>query len=183
MGRLVRGQGHVVASAVLDAHAQAREILKTARREGLETGRQEALAEATALLVAARADADKLRKGGRATALRLAVRIAEKIVGRAVELEPRLLADLADQALAASHARAGAIRLRVHPDDLAIVTRERPRLVRRLAEGAELRIEADASVGRAGCVVETPIGRLDARLETQLAAIEHALAESEGDHD
>jgi len=34
---------------------------------------------------------------------------------------------------------------------------------------------ADASVGRNGCVVETPVGRLDARLQTQLDALERAL--------
>jgi hypothetical protein len=34
---------------------------------------------------------------------------------------------------------------------------------------------ADEAVGRAGCVIETAVGRVDARLETQLAALERAL--------
>jgi flagellar biosynthesis/type III secretory pathway protein FliH len=34
---------------------------------------------------------------------------------------------------------------------------------------------ADEAVGRYGCVIETPHGRVDARLETQLAALERAL--------
>jgi len=34
---------------------------------------------------------------------------------------------------------------------------------------------ADPAIGRHGCVVETVVGRLDARLDTQLDALEKAL--------
>jgi flagellar biosynthesis/type III secretory pathway protein FliH len=38
-----------------------------------------------------------------------------------------------------------------------------------------VRVVADSAVGRYGCVVETPVGRLDARLDAQLDAMEKAL--------
>jgi flagellar biosynthesis/type III secretory pathway protein FliH len=65
--------------------------------------------------------------------------------------------------------------LRVHPDDWAAVEAARPALAARLAKAVELRLVVDAEVGRHGCVVESAAGRLDARLDTQLAALEKAV--------
>jgi flagellar biosynthesis/type III secretory pathway protein FliH len=115
---------------------------------------------------------------------RLATKMAEKIVGRAIDLAPGLMAELAEQALVASRARAGVIRLRIHPDDRALLAGDeaRGRLLARLEAGAELELRDDPAVGRHGCVVETATLRLDARLDTQLAALERALA-AEGGRD
>jgi flagellar biosynthesis/type III secretory pathway protein FliH len=170
MGRVVKGGGHVIPAAVLDARAEA-------WRRGLEEGR----AEAAAMLVAARAEAERLLAEARPVALAVAGKMAERIVGRAVELDAGVMAEIAGEALAACRPRAGAVRLRVHPEDLAAVGRRRAALLARLAEGAALEVIADEAVGRAGCVVDTPVGRVDARLETQLAALERAL-EGGGDH-
>jgi flagellar assembly protein FliH len=61
----------------------------------------------------------------------------------------------------------------VHPEDLAAVEEARARW----GANASLivRLVADATVGRHGCVVETPVGRVDARLQAQLQALERAL--------
>ena len=102
--------------------------------------------------------------------------MAERIVGRALELHPSLIADIANQALAAAKPRSGEVTLRVSPQDLPVLERERPRLVSRLATGVDLRLVADEKVGVGGCIIEAPSGvRLDARLNTQLDAIEKAL--------
>jgi flagellar assembly protein FliH len=143
---------------------------------GLAAGREAAHAEVTELLVAARADADAARLRARDAAVVLARRMAEKIVGHAVTLAPEVLGEIVAQALAASRARSGAVVVRVHPDDLAAVERDRPHWAARLSAAAEVRLVADAAVGRHGCVVETPVGRIDARLGAQLDALERALA-------
>jgi flagellar biosynthesis/type III secretory pathway protein FliH len=101
--------------------------------------------------------------------------MAEKIVGRAVALSPETMADIAGEALAACRPGAGTVRVRVHPDDLPAVEARREALATR-APAAALELVADETVGRSGCVIETPQGRVDARLETQLAALERALA-------
>ena len=110
----------------------------------------------------------------------LARRMAERIVGRAVELSPELMGEIVAEALAASRARKGAVVLRAHPDDLATVERERPRWLAGVAAGLDVRVVADPAVGRQGCVVETAVGRLDARLNTQLDALERALRGASG---
>jgi flagellar biosynthesis/type III secretory pathway protein FliH len=137
--------------------------------------REIAFAEVTELLVAARAAAQAERAAAKDAALVLARKMAEKIVGRAVELEPSVMGEIAAQALAASRAQGGQVVLRVHPDDCAAVEQARPNWLTKVASAADVRVVADATVGRHGCVVETPVGRLDARLQTQLDALEGAL--------
>ena len=89
-----------------------------------------------------------------------------------IEVDPSAMVDIAREALEAARARAGVVTLRVHPDDWAAVEAARPVLASRLARAVELRLVPDAAVGRHGCVVDSPAGRLDARLESQLAALE-----------
>ena len=137
--------------------------------------RESAFAEVTALLVSARVAADAELVAAKDAALVLARKMAEKIVGRAVELDPSVLGEIVGQALEASRVRGGSVVLRVHPDDLSAVEQARPQWSQRLVMAANVRVVADASVGRHGCVVETPVGRLDARLQTQLDALERAL--------
>ena len=140
-----------------------------------EVDRESALAEVTELLVSARAATKLERAAAKDVALVLARKMAERIVGRAVELEPSVMGEIVGQALAASQARGGGVVLRVHPEDLAAVDQSRPRWSQRIATAADVRVVADDSVGRHGCVVETVVGRLDARLQTQLDALERAL--------
>jgi flagellar assembly protein FliH len=162
MGRLVKASG---ASAPNTDSARA-------DGPGVVAGREAVLAEVTALLVAARADAESVRAQAKDAAVVLARRMAEKIVGHAVDLDPTLMGDIVAQGLAASRAKAGTLVVRVHPDDLGAVEAARAHW----GSGAlVVRVIADAAVGRYGCVVETPVGRVDARLQAQLDALEKAL--------
>jgi flagellar assembly protein FliH len=132
-------------------------------------------AEVTEVLLAARVAANAERAGAKDTALLLARKMAEKIVGHAVELDAQVMADISSQALLASRPRGSSIVLRVHPEDLAAALKAGPRWPTREDAPAEVRMVADASVGRYGCVVETPVGRVDARLATQLDLLERVL--------
>jgi flagellar biosynthesis/type III secretory pathway protein FliH len=168
MGRLVKGAGGPAAPVEAgDPDAQRRGY-----QAGLDAGREAGLATVTELLVAARADAEQVRAQARDAALVLARRMAEKIVGHAVDVAPAVMGDLVAQALVASRARAGAVIVRVHPQDLAAVEASRARWG---TAAVVVRLAADVGVGRYGCVVETPVGRVDARLEAQLEALERAL--------
>jgi flagellar biosynthesis/type III secretory pathway protein FliH len=187
MGRVVKGLGHVVPAAVLDARAEAAAIvrdararaeatLEEARRRGLEEGRAEAAAALVGLLAAGRAEVDAMLAGVEPAALAIAARMAEKIVGRAVELDPTVMAAIAAEAVAACRTRDGLVQLRVHPEDLEAIAPAHAALVDRLGGEAALELVADAAVERHGCVVDTPVGRVDARLSTQLAALRRALS-------
>jgi type III secretion protein L len=157
-----------------DAQAQVEALHAEARQAGEAAGRAEAEAELITLLVETRAEVERLRRAAIPAARTLAVRMAERIVGRTVELDPSTLADIAASALAAARVRDGVVLLRVHPADRAALETARPALAARLAAAVELRLVSDPAVNRHGCIVETPTGRLDARLETQLVALERA---------
>ncbi len=86
------------------------------------------------------------------------------------------MAEIVGEALAVCRLGSGVVRLRLHLDDLA-GGREPPAAHGAAgAAGAALEILADDSVGRHGSVIETTQGRIDARLEAQLAALERALS-------
>lgn len=197
MGRIIRSQGRVVCGEQVVAHAEATTIRAAAmedadrmrvqveldrteaRRAGYEAGfaagRQEALASMTELMVRARADAETVRLGAQDSAVALARRMAERIVGQAVMLAPTFVADMVAKALSETRARAGTVVVRLHPQDFEAVARDRMRLSARVANGVEVKLTADPGVERNGCVVDSALGRLDARLSTQLDALERAL--------
>jgi flagellar biosynthesis/type III secretory pathway protein FliH len=199
-GRIIRSHGRIlepaVATAAIDAariRSQAESELAAARAaveglrksahnagyaEGYEAGRQAALAESTALVASARLDAEAVRRDIRGGVVAVGRRLAEKIIGKAVSLDETVLADLATQAVDDARVAQGIVLLRVHPEDIAALERQRPALVSRMSAQVVLRIEADASIGRYGCVVQTPTGRVDAQLSTQLDALEKALADA-----
>jgi type III secretion protein L len=179
--------GRVVPSAVYEAHeeargiveaaqAEARRIVEEARREGFAAGREEGLASLTELVLAARVEATRRAAETEPELRRLAVRIAEKILGEALRLDPEQVVSIVRGALAAARGRRE-LSIRVHPDDLEAVTRARPRLAEALSRQAEVALRADASVPRGGCLVDSEVGTIDARLDVQLAAIERALCD------
>lgn len=131
--------------------------------------------ETVAILAAARAEANREREAARDAAVVLARKMAERIVGRAVELDAGVMREIVAQALAAAKSGKTAVLLRVHPEDLAALQQERAGWLAEIGSKADVRVTADPGVGRYGCVVETAVGRLDARLQTQLDALEGAL--------
>jgi len=160
------------ARILAEAQGDAARLRAQAVADGLESGR----AELTELLAVARVEAARARREAEPELRRLAVKIAEKILGRELALQPDAVADVARAALGAA-GEPEMLLLRAHPDDVAALERARPRFVAQLREACVLTVRADAQVARGGCVLETPLGVVDARLSTQLAALERALTE------
>jgi type III secretion system HrpE/YscL family protein len=165
---------------IADARAQAERTLAEAEQEAerlrakaAAEGRERGLGAVTELLAGARASAARARAGAERELRALAVRIAEKILGRELALRPEAVLDVVAEALALTGDPRELI-VRVSPDDLAALERGKPRLLER-CRSATLSFRADETVARGGCVVETELGVVDARLSTQLEAIERAL--------
>ena len=175
------GRAVTVAEEPFNPKVEAERILAEANKEAerLRTqataeGRERGLAAVTELLVAARASAARAQRNVETDLRVLAVRIAERILERELSVNPETVTDIATAALR----QAGAPRdvlLRVHPDDLKALERGRPRLLERCARAETVQFRPDVTVGRGGCIVETELGTVDARLPVQLDAIERAL--------
>jgi type III secretion protein L len=151
------------------AEADARHLYEEARRAGAEDAMRqfyEHLLNARALRDSTVADAER-------DLLRLAVKIAEKIVGREIERDDETLAHIVAAALRGARRHTNIV-VRLNPTDMPQV-KSREELLRRLTHAAYFDFVADPGVGRGGCIIESDTGTIDAQLETQLRIIERAL--------
>ena len=186
MVRIIRGT-RVVPAVVVDAceaarlirdgaHAAVEAACAEGRANGFEAGREDGLARTTEVVARAHAAAARRLEEQEPALTRLAVRIAERILGRELALAPEGVVDIVRAAVAAARAQHTLV-VRVHPDDQAAVEAVREELLAQQAFGATLVVSADATIPQGGCVIDTEVGTVDARLEVQLAAIERALLE------
>lgn len=100
-----------------------------------------------------------------------------RIVGDATirfEVTAAVVREAIDQWLRAGSMSSGPVEVRVHPHDLELLNSDRS-LSARLSSVSWV---ADESVQLGGCIVSGEHGRLDARLETQLATIRELLLEA-----
>lgn len=184
-------RGAVVKRAVAEARAEARRILAEANREAdelrqrakheaselraaaYEEGREAALAELNFILLEAHERRDSALAGAERDVLRLAVKLAEKIIGREIERDDATLADIVSAAL--RHARQQeSLTVRVNPADLPGLQAHRDRLDPS-GRARFIDLVADPRVAHGGCVIEGESGTVDARLDTQLRVLERAL--------
>jgi len=184
--------GPAIKKEVHDAKLQARQIISTAhmdalrladnaqkdresamaagRKEGYEAG----LAEWNNILLDSNRRRDTLLENAEPEIVRLAVRVAEKIIGRELITAPETIVSIVKEALKSAR-RERKFVLHVHPEHEAVV-RERIAQLRSFSDDLqELRVFSDSEMSQGGCLIESEIGVVDARLETQLAVLEQAL--------
>jgi type III secretion protein L len=181
----VKGQAYgatIDAAQIIEAaHAEARKILDAAGQERqavLETARKEGYDQGLQLWHAAVEEANSVRDRRLAEnepeLIRLAVRIAEKIIGEELRLNPQATVSITRQCLQWLRPER-TVMLRVSPAELDLV-RERIDSLREAA-GPHRTIEviADPGIGCGGCIMESEYGVIDARLETQIRCMEEIL--------
>lgn len=101
-------------------------------------------------------------------AVRLAVEIAERLVGFAVEINPEYIVEIVRRSLGLA-GNAKVIRCRVSPQDHEFITVLDLRERLKEFEG-DWNFEADESV-RAGCVLETSAGEVDMRVDQAMERV------------
>jgi flagellar biosynthesis/type III secretory pathway protein FliH len=164
------------------ARAQAEALKQAAREEGLSQGREEGKQE---LLVAAAALAQgveelinlerRLVSDLAPNIVRLALEIAEKIVGKAVAEDPEIVASVLDRAKT-DIPESRCARIWLHPEDYRLLQEVRPDLLENL-NGEKLQVISSDEIGRGGCRVETDMGTVDATLKTQLEEVRDQLVD------
>jgi type III secretion protein L len=183
--RVVKGQAYdatVDAAQIIEAtHAEARKILEAAGQEKqtvLEAARKEGYDQGFQLWHAAVEEANAVRDRRLADSepelIRLAVRIAEKIIGEELRLNPQATVSIARQCLQWLR-RERSVMLRVSPAEMDLL-RERINSLHEIG-GPQRSIEviADPAISPGGCIVESEYGVIDARLETQIRSMEEIL--------
>jgi type III secretion system HrpE/YscL family protein len=182
-------QAHEVAREVLAAaDRRAEELVAAARAEAealraaaREEGRAAGLAEWESRLAELAGAQARLQDEARPQLVALALRVAEKILRRRLDMQPDAVLPMVEEALAAARGHGGgAIVLRAHPDDAAALNDLRARLRLQGPRWESVEVVADAEMRRGGCRVETGYGTIDASVETQLRAIEQLLLHGGG---
>lgn len=92
-----------------------------------------------------------------------AVLLARRVVRAELHAHPEQVAQAAQQAIDAVLLSARHIRVTVHPDDHALVAEGAAEAL--AARGA--RLLADVAVERGGCIVESDLGQIDARMQSR----------------
>jgi flagellar assembly protein FliH len=161
----------------VEAEAERREDaeaerLQAAGAEGFERGLAAGRAEIVAAVEALGAAATELGREREASAaateqaaVELALQIAEKVLGAALEARPELVLDVVRGALRRLAEPQESVLL-VNPEDVDLVRAAVEELA--AEHGASLSVRAERRVPSGGCLVRTQAGEIDARVATQL---------------
>lgn len=147
--------------------------------EGLAAAQQqlhEQLARLDALYTAAARPLQALDEQTEQELARLATVIARRVIAHELSLSPGLIVHAVRQAATALPAATRELRVQLHPDDLA--------LLRELgAAETHWQLQADPALSRGDCRLLSERSRLDARVETRLAAVIDAVIGDDADGD
>lgn len=183
MGRVIRAQRSgpsVVPGELFSAQSEAARVRARAQRDA-EAVRSQAYAEGYA---AGRAEAAKqlfdlqrvqaeLAQRTEQTALRAVLLVAAELLGTTLDAEPAKILGVLGPHLARMQ-RAQQLLLRVHPDDARWLEANQAAL-RQLCGDSQLELRSDPTLTRGGCMIESNLGDLDARVETRLTLLAAAL--------
>jgi len=167
-------QAAAVMDVLAEARADAEQIRRQALEEGYAAGRHEAL-EALAPALSALGTATEEVRAAQAEAaselerraVELGMALASKVLAGALSVQPERVLDSVQGALRGIVERERVIVM-VNPEDLEIVQGAAEELKATLGGIDHCVIEAERRVGRGGCIVRTPVGDVDARIETKL---------------
>ncbi len=168
------------------ARSEAERVREDARAEGfaqgLDEGRAEAMAAvasgAAAVASAAQELAEArcgLEEGLQRDAVELALALAAKILGGAIEAQPDRVLEVVRGAIRHLADRR-IITILVNPEDLEIVNAGIDELRSHAGGIEQCEIQADRRVGRGGAVVRTSEGEVDADIDTQLERARQVIA-------
>jgi flagellar assembly protein FliH len=171
MDRPASGNKMATVGGLADLQAEAhKEAFQQGLQEGREAGRAEIRAQVERLAGMFHdlakpfevLDAEVERE-----LLSLAMALARQIVRRELKTDPTQIIAIIREAIAALPVAARDVRVHLHPEDAAVV---RDNLAPTESERAWTMVE-DPVMARGGCQITTSTSRIDARLETRLAAI------------
>jgi flagellar assembly protein FliH len=183
--RLPEVEGPIIGRSREDRRASAEETarlaLKNAEARGYEAGLARARTETSARLTGLeervqRLDAalqllsrplEQLDAEIESELARLALAIGKQLARRELRIEPTQVIAILRESLALLPATAREVRVHLHPDDAATV-REHLTIP---AGGRAWTLVEDPTLSRGGCIVHSEASRIDARLESRIAAI------------
>jgi flagellar assembly protein FliH len=103
----------------------------------------------------------------------LALAIAQKVICREISTDPETVVCIAKEALAKVD-DPGQIKIKMNPSDLQFINETKYQLSNLIADVDHVTFEAEENIQSGGCIIETELGEIDARIEKQLQAVEES---------
>jgi type III secretion protein L len=179
----VYSAGNKAREILQKAQGEAEEIIRRAieqrekeKKDGFQEGHQEGLAQVTELLAKARVEYDVIMRNASKDMLDLAFKIAEKIIGKQLEIDKSTIMDIVAQALQTVR-QSKQITVRVNPEDGKALKASKDALLEMLGHGRGIDIMEDKKVEKGGCIIESEVGVVDAQLHKQLDRLRKVLTE------
>jgi len=168
------------------AKANAESIRKDAFEKGIDEGRhkvENTIKEALSTLNEAVKERKKIIKDAESEILRLAIKSAEQIIRSEVSLHRDVCLNIVSDAINRVSDREQVI-VRVNREDAEYIKRYKEKLSGIVDGIKSFSILEDSQIEPGGCIIETNLGYVDARISTKLHAIEDALkkAAEEGEN-
>lgn len=189
-GEAIVRQAQIDAKKLLEeSRIHCQSALQQAERDGFELGRQKGMEasqnEMGAMFGVLRQMLAEFVHG-RELALRssegeigrLAMKIAERVTQTMVTTNPEVIKNQVAAALERVKDREH-INVRVNPQDIDVVRARKDTFFKLLEGPKTFEISADPKVDRGGVIIETNLGNVDARINTQLQALNLAFVDVE----
>lgn len=186
-------RAQALANAAHDqASAQGREAgLTQGLEEGRQQGRQEAFEHMQQQLQALsdawrelamqwQAMRDELAHESREAVVDFALRFAERVVHRVIEVDPTVIVDQVAGALEHVLQPLEATVL-IHPDDQPVLEEALPQLLEEFSHLKDVHLKTSTDIGRGGCEVRFSQGAVEATVEGQMARIVDLILPSGGE--
>jgi flagellar assembly protein FliH len=106
--------------------------------------------------------------------LRLIFAIAKKIIHNRIDSDQGIVKGVVLKAIGLA-AEKSEVAIRINPEDFEYVEKLRPEFFAKFSELKSITVTSDPSIIRGGCLLETPYGGVDARIETQLERVYQSL--------
>jgi flagellar assembly protein FliH len=151
-------------------------------RDGYQRGLKEGQAEGARvvgefeeIVLSAISDRHRLYEEAKSNVLSLVTKISRKVTFDAVAVDPeitlKIICGVMDQLIDKT-----SIKIKVHPSHLPVVEQNVDKFLKTDSAIKQYQIEGDTRVKFGGCLIETPTGDIDARLESQFEVVNQSLA-------
>gem|GEM_PF-3133919 len=106
--------------------------------------------------------------------IKLALACAEKIINREISLDETVIVDTVNEILHEGQIQ-GDTALLLNREDFDLIDVLKPEILADFPNLTNLKIEVSDSVARGGCILESPMGRIDASLRSKFEELERLL--------
>ncbi len=168
--RIIEQANREAQNIILKATQEKEAILKKAYDDGYQNG----LKNVTELIAQAKLSIGQEIALVESEVIKLVIACAKKVVQKELEFYPESIVDIVHNALTAARQQ-HELFIRVNPKDIEILHENKSILMEALARAIDVDIREDPSIEPGGCIIDTEIGSIDARLSIQFEMLEKLL--------